>query len=610
MCFIQQRKNVVDSVGWNKKLRLEFLEDRRMLATMLVTDLSDDTLGNLAGDGNLSLREAVEAINTGAPVDGIGPVGGNFGTSDTILFRSSLFGGTPQTLALTAGQLELTNPVTITGPAANLLTIDGQQNSRIFKITATSGDFVFSQIILTGGLTTGLQAPGGAIHSLTTDQLRIDNAELTVNGTTGNFSEGGAISAAGLVSIVNTRITDNFTEGTSGGGGGVFTLGDVTLTLSTIADNRTEGTFSSGGGINSSAIVTLNNSTVSGNRTLGAASSAGGVLGFAGIEMTESTISGNQTSGDTSSAGGISSSGVIAVTRSTIANNSTQGASAPGGGIFVSSTDINVSGSIVANNTAGGGNNDIGPGSGTLSVEFSLIGDASGLGVAAATNILNQDPLLAALANNGGLTETHAPQTGSPVIDAGNANSVSPPLFDQRGIPMNRIADGDGNGSFVIDMGSLEIQTPSLPNADFNEDDVVDGVDFLRWQRGFGIMGGATRADGDSNQDGNVDGVDLGNWNAQYGTGAPSLAAGTSALVDLAIALELSELGETDAESASVLQPVSVPGDGARDQAFAASSSAGAAGVEQEQAAASSSEDTSQSSIDLALEQQLVVAAL
>ena len=95
MNFKHQRKHVVDRVEWNKKLRLEALEDRRMLAVMLVTDLNDGTLDSLAGDGSLSLREAVEAINTGAPVDGIGPVSGSFGVDDTILFRTSLFGGLP-----------------------------------------------------------------------------------------------------------------------------------------------------------------------------------------------------------------------------------------------------------------------------------------------------------------------------------------------------------------------------------------------------------------------------------------------------------------------------------------------------------------------------------
>ena len=99
-----------------------------MLAVMVVTDLGDDTLANLAGDGLLSLREAVEAINTASPVDGIGPSSGEFGAGDTILFSAGLFGGAPQTLALTAGDLELTSGVVISGPTDTagdlLLTID------------------------------------------------------------------------------------------------------------------------------------------------------------------------------------------------------------------------------------------------------------------------------------------------------------------------------------------------------------------------------------------------------------------------------------------------------------------------------------------------------
>jgi hypothetical protein len=56
--------------------------------------------------------------------------------------------------------------------------------------------------------------------------------------------------------------------------------------------------------------------------------------------------------------------------------------------------------------------------------------------------------------------------------------------------------------------------------ADFNEDGVVDGADFLAWQRGFGISdGSAGPADGDANDDGNVDAADLDLWKTNFGPG-------------------------------------------------------------------------------------------
>ena len=619
-----QRKNkVVRRDHFARKLRLETLEDRRMLATMVVTELGDGSLASLTGDGQLSLREAVEAINTGAPVDGIGPVVGNFGTNDTILFTSVLFIGSSPTLTLTAGQFELANSVTLAAPTGRMLTLDAQQNSRIFDITSISDDFVLSRLNLIGGLTTGLDEQGGAIRSITTGNLHLSNAVLEGNATTGNFSRGGTISAVGMLTVVDSSITNSRTEGTSGNGGGIFSLGDVSLTRSTLADNSTAGLFANGGGVSSEGHVTIVSSTVSGNRTLGAASSAGGVLGVGGVDLTESTVSGNQTAGDTSSGGGVSSAGTITVTRSTIVNNKALGANASGGGVQTSATDIVVSGSIIANNTAGGGNADIQPGKGTLTVDHSLVGDATGLGIAAATNLLNLDPKLGPLLANGGSTNTHAPLVGSSVIDAGDPLFVAPPLFDQRGASFSRIADGDGNGSAVIDIGSYEVPTPVvIESADFDGDDDVDGSDFLAWQRGFGKTTGAVPEDGDSDQDGDVDEQDLLTWQSQFGSedpllglSAPPQAAAAAvadrlSLIDLAFAIEFGETEQSDSDLASLLQPANVAEGSSQAQDFATILPVTpAAAIEVDVlATAKASQDSTVG--DLAFDEELVVAAL
>ena len=52
---------------------------------------------------------------------------------------------------------------------------------------------------------------------------------------------------------------------------------------------------------------------------------------------------------------------------------------------------------------------------------------------------------------------------------------------------------------------------------DFDDNGVVDGRDFLAWQRGFGTVVGATLAQGDADRDGDVDGDDLAFWSAAYG---------------------------------------------------------------------------------------------
>lgn len=100
-----------------------------MLAVMTVTSLSDGTLEDLAGDGELSLREAIEAITIGANVDGIRPTSGAFGSNDEIVFASALFDGGAQSIALAAGEIQILQTVLIAGPGAEMLTIDARDGA-------------------------------------------------------------------------------------------------------------------------------------------------------------------------------------------------------------------------------------------------------------------------------------------------------------------------------------------------------------------------------------------------------------------------------------------------------------------------------------------------
>ena len=69
-------------------------------------------------------------------------------------------------------------------------------------------------------------------------------------------------------------------------------------------------------------------------------------------------------------------------------------------------------------------------------------------------NNLDVDPLFVDQANN----DLHL-KDRSPVIDKGNNNAPNLPLTDKDGNP--RIADGDGDGNAIVDMGAYEL--PSLP---------------------------------------------------------------------------------------------------------------------------------------------------
>lgn len=67
-------------------------------------------------------------------------------------------------------------------------------------------------------------------------------------------------------------------------------------------------------------------------------------------------------------------------------------------------------------------------------------------------------PLLDALSNNGGPTQTHALQSGSTAIDAGD--NLSAPATDQRGLA--RIFDGNGDLTATVDIGAFEYTTARL----------------------------------------------------------------------------------------------------------------------------------------------------
>ncbi|MBX3426106.1 MAG: PEP-CTERM sorting domain-containing protein [Pirellulales bacterium] len=89
-----------------------------------------------------------------------------------------------------------------------------------------------------------------------------------------------------------------------------------------------------------------------------------------------------------------------------------------------------------------------------------------------------------------------------------------------------------GAGVTLFDNIRLEmidvVQQPL--NADFDTSMLVDGSDFLTWQRNYPVTDGtAVRIDGDANEDGNVNAADLDAWKLQYGTN-PNAAVAVAAV--------------------------------------------------------------------------------
>jgi hypothetical protein len=156
----------------------------------------------------------------------------------------------------------------------------------------------------------------------------------------------------------------------------------------------------------------------------------------------------------------------------------------------------------------------------TRSTQFTISGAGYVLGASAALGVLKENG--GTELPDGSRIRTHALLTGSAAIDAGNPGltaGLDAPLFDQRGAPFDRIYDGDGANGARIDIGAFERQPVSVAqfDADFNNDESVDGADFIIWQAHYGLAPNALHEEGDADFDGNVDSADLDIWKLQFG---------------------------------------------------------------------------------------------
>lgn len=257
----------------------------------------------------------------------------------------------------------------------------------------------------------------------------LDSTFRNFNGPAGFFGAGDAVLRMRLFNLPGQAVFERTTFENSFQGINIVNEGHQATV--TVTDSLFNGV---GAAVRASgpATVAINNSTISNAGTGIALVPPVSGSGLVDMTLNDSTITGSSTS--ISVAAG---TGTLTARNSIIANGTTE---------------------CVGTLTSAGHN--------LVEGSCTIAGDTTG-------NIIGTDPQLAALADNGGPTLTHALSAGSPAVDAGDETNC--PATDQRGF--SRPADGDGDLTATCDIGAFEKDAVLVTNQPPNATDDSASVD-------------------------------------------------------------------------------------------------------------------------------------
>ncbi len=379
-------------------------------AVIAVTTTADE----LNADGDCSLREALLAANTDGSVDACAAGSG----ADTISLPAGTF------LYTSAAELSISHDLTLIGAGPLSTVIDAGNLAR--GLVVSSSDVSISQLTVRRGNSI---AAGSAVYVGPGANVTLQSVRLTDVPTAASFAL--FVFNGSTATLLDSRVAGNQSGGVYVQAGGTLVVRRSSITGNSVAGD--------GAGMITSGTTTLVNVTVSGN-------SAGGL------------------------GGGVISSGVTNLDNVTISNNTsgTGGVFGQGGGLFINA------GTVTARNTLIGDNVDLISSFtpdcyGTLtSAGHNLIEDLLGCTITGDTtgNLTGMDPMLGALANNGGGTFTQPLLTGSPAIDGGDPGGClddagATLTTDQRGFV--RPVDSLGVPGSLCDIGAYEYASPGTP---------------------------------------------------------------------------------------------------------------------------------------------------
>ena len=393
--------------------------------TAVVTNCEDSGAG--------SLRDTVNAAVTGDVID----------LSQLSCSEISLTTG-----AIAIGQ----NDLELVGPGRDRLRIDGGSVGGVLYQLGF-GTLKVRNLTITHGskYRSDTDSRGGCIHS--EGSVALYNSEVRTCSATSNGAYsalGGAVWAQNSVYLNHSTVTGGFTGalGTGrGDGGGVFGGASVRSLYSIVSDN-TALSPSRGGGIFTTGYLGVFESAIYGNQSQDMGGIAAVYPGSAFSAVFNSTISTN----DAQWIGGMYSRSKLYLYNSTIADNTSYFSNSGhviGVGLHMGPNLLTTQSSIVADNSAYlAGGYDVGGENGVnWAGSHSIIATTS---LPPPPDTIWGPSLLGPLADNGGITPTHALGTGSFAIDFGSMPPIGSFTNDQRGTGFSRLSGGE------VDVGAFE----------------------------------------------------------------------------------------------------------------------------------------------------------
>ncbi len=407
-----------------------------------VTTTADSNDGDCSAV-HCSLRDAVIAANA-LPGSAIHLPAGTYTLSRA---------GTLEDSSMT-GDLDILATMNIYGDGAATTIIDANGIDRVFDVPI-SGQYLYRTITIKGlNIRGGTANTGGGIYNASPySTMTIRDSTITNNTATGNLqstfrSSGGGIANVGTMSITNSVIANNTATYGPVGGGIANLQGTLTIDNSTISENSPGG-ISGDRSTSQGGYGTLRIQRTTVNNNYG-----GGI----DIDKNQATIINTTVSGNTGNgiAEGNNAAGWLILNNVTITANTGVGLikSAPFANMTVTNTLIYGNGEADC---------DANPSFSALTLvnqDYNLVGvPGVRCEISGNHNIIGQDPLLGALQNNGGLTQTQALSDNSPAIDAGNIATCE--TTDQRGNPRPENLSCD-IGAYEASMGFVDLSVTSV----------------------------------------------------------------------------------------------------------------------------------------------------